>query len=155
MAKTKLSDKEKQFCYHIASHRTVREAAALVGYASPIISGLKLMLKPTVKAYIQKLKEAAENSGEVAAGLRSIAFGSIADAVKLATAKEIDKLDIDALDLQMVSELKFSKGGVDIKFYDRIKALEQLMKISHGEENNSDFFSALESSVRRIEETGE
>lgn len=156
MAKTKLSVQEKQFCYHVASHRNVREAAALVGYTSPIITGLKLMLNPTVKAYIQKLREAEDNAGEVAAGLRNIAFGSIADPVKLATAKDFSELDVDALDLHMVSELKFSKGGgVELKFFDRIKALERLMDISQLRENDNDLFSALESSVRRIEETGE
>ena len=156
MAKTKLTDKEKQFCYHVASHRNLREAASLVGYTSPIITGLKLMLKPTIKAYIQKLREAEDNAGEVAAGLRSIAFGSIADPVKLATAKELSELNVDALDLHMVSELKFSKGGgVEIKFFDRIKALERLMDTGQSRENGNDLFSALESSVRRIEETGE
>ena len=156
MAKANLSDKEKRFCYYIATHRTLREAAALVGYATPIISGIKLMLKPAIKAYIQKLKEVDDNAGEVAAGLRSIAFGSIADAVKLVIAKDVSEIDVDTLDLQMVSELKFSKGGgVEVKFFDRIKALERLKDVSQNDEKESDFFTALESSVTRIEETGE
>ncbi len=63
---------------------------------------------------------------EVADGLRRIAFGGIADVIRLLTAEEIKDLDPESLDLVMISELKFQRGGgIEVKLQDRVKALEK------------------------------
>lgn len=154
MQKNTLSEKEKQFCYYMAKGRGIKKAAALASFKSPLITGLKLITNTNIKAQIDKLRKAKKLLPEVSEGLRAIAFGDISDAVRLATTKEIDTLDIGALDLQMVSELKFSKnGGIEIKFYDRIKALEKLMEVSETDSSGSDFFKALQESAKNLYET--
>ncbi len=154
MQKNTLSEKEKQFCYYMAKGHGVKKAAALASFKSPLITGLKLITNANIKGQIDKLRKAKKLLPEVSDGLRAIAFGDISDAVRLATAKEIDGLDIGALDLQMVSEIKFSKnGGIEIKFYDRIKALEKLMEVSETDSSGSDFFKALQESTKNLYET--
>ena len=62
------------------------------------------------------------------AGLRRLAFGSCNDAVKLAFADELPpQEELDRLDLYNVAEIKRVRGGgVEVKVFDRIKALEKL-----------------------------
>lgn len=153
MPKNTLSEKEKQFCYYMANGRGIKKSAALSGYSSPLIWGLRLAADPKIKKHIEELSGSIKQSLEVSDGLRTIAFGDISDAVRLATAKDVGELDIDALDLQMVSELKFSKnGGIEIKFFDRIKALEKLNEVSDASDQGNDFLEALKNSVQNGEE---
>jgi len=53
--------------------------------------------------------------------------------------------EIEKLDLFNVSDIKRPKGGgLEIKFFDRLKALERLEKLGTGEENTqSSFVQAL------------
>ena len=77
----------------------------------------------------EKPKETAED------GLRRLAFGDIRDAVRLlySTPEDIKALDTMDLDLYTVSELKRGKDGqVEVKFYDRLKALQGLMEAENG-----------------------
>lgn len=85
-------------------------------------------------------------------GLSHIASGRINDAVRLlAGARELSEDAISRLDLFAVSEIKQNKdGGLDIKFYDRLKALELLLSAEKREEPlaASSFFGALESAAK-------
>ena len=121
----RLSAKEALFCQYYKILHSPREAAARAGYPFPERSALRLLKKEGVKREMEKQNSLLKPSAEE--GLRRIAFGSIADAVYLATKEPpVTKEELESLDLFMVSELKFSKGGMDIKFYDRIKALDLL-----------------------------
>lgn len=148
LAKKKLNEKEKLFCLYLSEHRTPREAAALAGYSAPLVTGLKLSSNPLVRSAVEELRQSADNSGEVAEGLRRIAFGGIADIVRLATAPDITALDIDKLDLQMLQEIKFTKNGVEVKLFDRIRALEKLSEVKPDEVPDQSFFEALQNSVQ-------
>ncbi|MBR5543910.1 MAG: hypothetical protein IKU66_00405 [Clostridia bacterium] len=89
----------------------------------------------------------------MSAGLQRLAFGSCADAVKLIlSANQDTSPDIDSLDLFNVSEIKFTCGkGMEIKFFDRLKALEKLSEISQsGKETGAlSFYEALERSAAK------
>lgn len=88
---------------------------------------------------------------EVSEGLRRLAFGEIQDAVSLLFESEegiIAKLP--QLDLFNISEIKRVKGGgMEIKFFDRLKALEKLgQAISTADKSQSkSFYDALEKST--------
>ncbi|MCD7723306.1 MAG: hypothetical protein LUH82_05090 [Clostridiales bacterium] len=88
---------------------------------------------------------------EVQNGLRALAFGDVKDAVLLLFAGE-DEISkrLDELNLYNVSEIKRPKGGgMEIKFFDRIKALEKLRETdaaSGGEPLG--FYRALEAGAR-------
>ncbi len=89
---------------------------------------------------------------EVREGLRRLAFGEIHDAVLLLFADESRIIDeLPNFNLFNVSEIKRPRGGgMEIKFFDRIKALEKLRDT----ENSSSvqplaFYRALEESAKR------
>ena len=66
----------------------------------------------------------------VKTGLSRLAFGPVNDAVLLVFKEEVSPADIMSADLFNVSEIKRVKGGgVEIKFFDRQKALEKLVEL--------------------------
>ncbi len=74
--------------------------------------------------------------------LRKLAFGRANDCVKLALGQAVD---IETLDLSLLSEIKRGAGGaVEVKLMDRIKALEQLAELAQeGDEKAEEFLQAL------------
>ena len=93
---------------------------------------------------------------DVTEGFRRLAFGDIQDAVKLLFETEENILSsLPSLDLFNISEIKRQKGGgMEIKFFDRIKALEKLREITGADERQTalSFYDALEKSAGRIGE---
>ena len=155
----KLSSKEKEFCRLFASTRDKRLSAFEAGYKlRPAKSALKLLEKQKVRDYLDSILTKQEGfSGEAEAGFRRLAFGSVADAVKLIFSENMTDEQIESLDLFNVSDIKKPKGGgIEIKFFDRLKALEMLEALSS---NNPDgalpFYKALERSVTDYKEDDE
>lgn len=116
-------------------------------------AGMRMMDAPEVRR-----KLAAKKKGvriEALAGLRRLAFGRINDALALLR-EDADSIDFEGLDLFNVAEIKRPKGGgVEIKFFDRLSALERLAELeaSEGSGKEADrLFSALAKSVSREEE---
>ncbi len=150
-----LSQKEKLFCAYYRVKHNALEAAVKAGYTvSPERAAVRLMKKEAVKAYLAEIS--AENAGnreEIVAGLRRLAFGCISDSIKLAFSENIDCDGLEKLDLFGISEIKVNRGkGVEIKFFDRIKALERLSEIigSEKESSASGFFDAIEKGARAL-----
>lgn len=85
-------------------------------------------------------------------GLARLAFGPVNDALRLfAGIGEIDESVISSLNLFCVSEIKQTKDGcLEIKFYDRIKALELLTRCGGQDANPAanSFYAALESAAK-------
>ena len=79
--------------------------------------------------------------------LAELAFGRANDAVAMALSPERERLDVQGLDLSAVSEFKVTeKGAVEIRFLDRIKALEALcllLERQADEEGAEDLIRAL------------
>lgn len=157
--KTTLSTKEAAFCRAFVRTRNGREAATAAGFLLlPEKTAQKLLANAAVREKIAALEtEQTATHAELLAGYRRLAFGSVADAVKLLLAQETGEvLDPETLDLFSVSELKRPKGGgLEIKFFDRQKALDRLAAL---EGENADgalpFYRALERSAAAICESG-
>ena len=147
-----LTKKEKDFCKYFLFCKNHREAAFKAGYVFPEIAGIRLLGRSDIKEELQTLSGEIERYADALDGLRRIAFGSVADAVKLALkAGEIE--DTDGLDLFSVQEIKFAKnGGIEIKFYDRLKALEAL--ISHSDTGGDDTAPFIEAIIKGSEVIG-
>lgn len=83
-------------------------------------------------------REAAENMGAAApelvlTGLERLAFGSANDALRLVFSPDMDAEALEKLDVFNISEIKRDKsGGVEIRLFDRQKALERLWEYSAG-----------------------
>lgn len=79
-------------------------------------------------------------------GLQQLAFGEINDAVRLAFSEELPSPEVLAkLNLFNVASINHDKGGgVEIKFFDRLKALERLYDYAHAGQNGAAAASLLE-----------
>lgn len=82
-------------------------------------------------------------------GYDKLAFGGVSDAVRLMFCDDPNLLEIRKMDLFNVAEIKRPKGGgMEIKFFDRIKALQCLEQLSEEREQGANgFYQALEQSV--------
>lgn len=91
----------------------------------------ELLSNATVKREIRRLdKEDMQTLCYVKTGLSRLAFGSINEAAALVFSDEPSRDEVLKADLFNVSELKKVKGGgVEIKFFDRQKALEKLVEL--------------------------
>lgn len=102
-------------------------------------------------ARTDKQREATEK--DIAIGYQRLAFGCISDAVCLLFSDEVSREEIEKMDLFNISEIKRKKGGdIEIKFFDRLKALEKLTDMSNicrGNEENS-IFSAIEKGAKAL-----
>lgn len=149
-----LTEKEKLFCTYYAESRNSRSAAARAGYGVfSSRSGLKLMRRKDIRTEIERIdRTRLVSCEEIAAGYRQLAFGSVADALKLVYSEENPAaIELEKLDVFNISEIKRPKGGgIEIKFFDRMKALEHLeaMNSADREENTAlPFYAALEKSA--------
>lgn len=76
--------------------------------------------------------------------LAQLAFGQVNDGVRLAFAGKT--AETQALDLSAVSEIRVTeKGGVEVKFVDRVRALETLCTLleSSGGQGAEELYRAL------------
>ena len=153
MNKKKLTKKELDFCRHYVRLRNPKEAALHSGFTLlPEYRGVALLSKKEIKDKITELeKECHATSQLVSAGLQRLAFGSVSDAIRLIlSVNDGCSPDIDSLDLFNVSEIKIINGkGMEIKFFDRLKALERLGDLSCDDRDNGalSFYEAIERSA--------
>jgi hypothetical protein len=96
----------------------------------------------------QKKKSIRARPDDVTRGYRKIAFGKVNDAVRLMFRDGLGMEELKKLDLNSVAELKQTKDGLEIKFYDRLKALECLRELEREGDGQSPLYRALMKSVR-------
>ena len=95
---------------------------------------------------MKKDDEAIEE--KIIEGLSEIAFGKIKDPIKLLFLDSIDDRKLSRMKLANISEVKKPKGGgMEIKFFDRIKAMQCLYEYSGQGNCDTSFFDALEKSA--------
>ena len=102
------------------------------------------MARDAIRQEIERLSQQERGTASAIDGLKRIAFGSVTDAVRLVLSPEPSELE--SLDLFMVSEIKRTdKGGMEIKFFDRIKALQTLLEAGEegGDSDTSQFVDAI------------
>ena len=120
--------------------------------ALPALNGAKLISRQEIRQQIEKLDRENDSLTQAKAGFRHLAFGPVADAIKLIDG---ERGELESLDLFMVSDIKIPKGGgMEIKFFDRLKALEALATLEAvgSGESSLPFYKALESSAKLISE---
>ena len=150
----KLNGKEKLFCAYFASQRNAKEAAVKAGYKhNPEYSAVKLLRRENVRGEILSLSQMdGEMDGEVLAGYKRLAFGNVTDAVGLLfMPEELGKYDLMDMDFFNVSDIKRAKGGgMEIKFFDRQKALDALHQLEKTTRRPGalPFYQALENSAK-------
>lgn len=147
------STKERLFAFNYVNTGNIKESAIKAGYVCmPEKAGLKLLAKKEVSDEIDRLyaEKKKDLSYRTCIGYERLAFGSIVDAVKLLISNEIDDLKLEKMDLFNISEIKVVKGGgMEIKFFDRLRALEKLEQSSLIQANEAvPFYKALEEGTK-------
>lgn len=152
--KNNLKAKRDAFCCYYVMLGNVAEAAEKAGFdrENALTEGIKCLRSAECRRTIAGLRDVLNDSGNVSAGLKRLAFGNCADAVYLVFADELPPAEIiERLDLFNVSEIKRVKGGgVEVKLFDRLKALEKLFELesSCSDRNKAaDLIAALTSSA--------
>lgn len=80
----KLSEKEALFCAYAAEGADPRGCAARAGYSVvPSRAAARLLAREDIRNRIKQLQEERQSCSRVESGLRKLAFGSSADALKL------------------------------------------------------------------------
>lgn len=147
---TENNEKVIKFIYYFIKMRNVREAAIHAGFNNDtaFCDGMKLLNKKLMHQKINYFNNTADVA-EITAGLERLAFGCANDAVRLAFCEELpEPHQLDKLDLFNVSEIKRVKGGgVEIKLFDRQKALEKIWEI----QNSTDLSSSADSFFNAIQ----
>lgn len=90
---------------------------------------------------------------QIKQGLTNLAVGDVGDAVSLLFLSDDEILKkLPKLNLFNISEIKRVKGGgMEIKFFDRIKAFEKLNELTAVNTNEGlSFYQALEKSVEEL-----
>lgn len=133
-----LTKRQKKFLCHFLKSRNISEAAAACGIPASVAyeEGMKILKHPQALGFIADLSVTVKNFGGdvVEESLDRIINGRINDAAILARAnpEELSDEDIRRLDLYNITELKVGKGVCEMKFADRLKAIEKLNEIKNG-----------------------
>ena len=103
-----------------------------------LMDGMECLENKACRRLISRLKKSCySGSAEIISGLERLAFGSCNDAVYLVFSEELPPPQvISKLDLFNVSEIKRVKGGgVEVKLFDRQKALEKMLDFLNCSDN--------------------
>lgn len=148
------NSKSFTFCCYYVMLGDIAESAVRAGFNrnEALTEGIKLLESDNCRKTISRLKNTLSDYGNVSAGLKRLAFGNCTDAVYLVFADELPPPDvIERLDLFNVSEIKRVKGGgVEVKLFDRLKALEKLFELENSfsdRDKAADLIKALSDST--------
>lgn len=101
------------------------------------------------------MENEAELREKILQGYERLAFGSVADAVRLLFAEDVTPCTARKMDLFSVAEIKRPKGGgMEIRFFDRIKAL-QCMEALGESTSPTGFYHALEAGAAALAQEDE
>ena len=147
-----MTKREERFCCYYSSNGNVRMSAVMAGYTNnPEQAGQELLMRNDISIKVKEYRNMRLNDLQFMAllGYERLAFGSIADCIQLLYMEKPDVKILEGMDLYMISEIKRPKdGAMEIKFFDRIKALEKLSEAQqNSEENSLPFYKALENSA--------
>ena len=144
-----MTKKEDTFCCYYSSNGNAELSAVMEGYAKN--AGQRLLMKKGISERIKEYRNIRLENLRLAAltGYERLAFGSIADSIKLLYMENPQAEMLEKMDLYMISEIKRPKeGAMEIKFFDRLKALEKICEVQQNpEETCMPFYKALEKSA--------
>ena len=135
-------DRQK-FCEAYLRTMDPERAAAKAGCRD----GFSALSRKSVQEQLEKMREAASGPlkrEDVLRRLAQLAFGRVNDAIRLALHE--GTYDPDELALSAVAEFKATDKGLEVKFVDRVRALEALYSLlgDGAGDGAVDFFQALE-----------
>ena len=158
--KKTLTPKELSFCHQYIQTGNPAEAARISGYKGNLEKkGTELISNPQIYQTIEKIfKEKKKNlTYKATTGYERLAFGSIADCIKLLFSENLSPKELECMDLFNISEIKKPReGAMEIKFFDRLRALEKLEEIESEQKNDKEpFYTALEKGIQKLKKSSD
>ena len=153
----KLTARERAFCGFYCELRDARAAAEKAGFKKSAAEGEAMLGREEIVEEVARLSALKNReTGDIAsAGYRRLAFGDISDAVSLLFMKEPGEEELRNMDLFLVSEIKKPRdGNMEIKFFDRLKALEKLEQQVDSDGGAQRLIEAIERGARSLERDG-
>ena len=126
--------------------------------ASGVEDGYVLLRQKDVRRYLTKARQGVQDAiqkEDVVRCLCRLAFSRPNDAIALACGQIHG--GIEAMDLAAVAEFKHREGQTEVKFLDRVRALQALGELLGGEGGDDTaqaFFQALEDAASVAEKRG-
>lgn len=154
-SRRELNKKELLFCHYYINTGNSKESAILAGYKTfPEKKGVELLSNNKITEKIENmyLEKKKNLMYKATSGYERLAFGNISDSIKLLFCENLNPNDLDKMDLFNISEIKKPKdGAMEIKFFDRIRALEKLEQINLNSYSEKEpFYYALERSMKKL-----
>ena len=149
--------REKEFCRLTAVLGDPRAAAERAGYKRPDDAWPELVTREDIAAEIHRV--AAEVSKVFRDTLTSAVYRVLtadnSDAVRLLYREVVTDEEFRRMNLSGVAEMKKTDKGVEIKFFDRIKALDKLSElgdISSDGQSSGSLIEAMRLSAQALRE---
>ena len=152
--KNKLTAREREFCLSFMQSGDAQLSARSAGFRNPDSEGERLLCNEKICAELERLSELRGRllSAMSVIGYQRLAFGSAADAASLLFEENPSREALGKMDLFLVSEIRRPKdGAMEIKFFDRARALEKLASLSMERESSSSLYDAIGSVAERSE----
>ena len=150
-----MKPREKEFCRLMTVVADPIKAARIAGYKHPERAWSELSAREEIVSEIRRRCENIRSVYEHTAicGLYKLAYGGVSDALTLLYRDDLSEEDLRMLDLRNVSEIKRTDKGIEVKFCDRIKAIDKLQELlgsgtEHG--NGSGLLDAILSSAEAL-----
>lgn len=152
--KNKLTAREREFCLSFMQSGDAQLSARRAGFRNPDSEGERLLCNEKICAELERLSELRGRllTALSVIGYQRLAFGSAADAASLLFEENPSREALGKMDLFLVSEIRRPKdGAMEIKFFDRARALEKLASLSMERESSSSLYDAIGSVAERSE----
>lgn len=152
--KNKLTAREREFCLSFMQSGDAQLSARSAGFRNPDSEGERLLCNEKICAELERLSELRGRllTALSVIGYQRLAFGSAADAASLLFEENPSRETLGKMDLFLVSEIRRPKdGAMEIKFFDRARALEKLASLSMERESSSSLYDAIGSVAERSE----
>ena len=149
--------REKEFCRLTAVLGNPREAARRAGYKHPDEAWPSLIARGDVAEEIHKVAQDVSRvfKDTMLSVMHRVISADSADAVRLVYRNNVSDEEISRMNLSGVAEMKRTDKGVEIKFFDRIKALDRLYELSgdtDGEQYSGGLIEAMCLAARSLRE---
>ena len=152
--KNKLTAREREFCLSFMQSGDAQLSARRAGFRNPDSEGERLLCNEKICAELERLSELRGRllTALSVIGYQRLAFGSAADAASLLFEENPSRETLGKMDLFLVSEIRRPKdGAMEIKFFDRARALEKLASLSMERESSSSLYDAIGRVAERSE----
>ena len=152
--KNKLTAREREFCLSFMQSGDAQLSARRAGFRNPDSEGERLLCNEKICAELERLSELRGRllTALSVIGYQRLAFGSAADAASLLFEENPSRETLGKMDLFIASEIRRPKdGAMEIKFFDRARALEKLASLSMERESSGSLYDAIGSVAERSE----